>query len=125
MIEMLGVLAIVCVLSVGGIVGYSKAMEKFKLHKLINQIATVAANVRTLYGIQTDYSGVNDLRYSSVIYPQEILDNRDTLVRYPENVDLYVSNKPKDSISQNNGFAININAYKMFKKSCIELLSYD
>ena len=33
MIEMLGVLAIVGVLSVGGIAGYSKAMEKWKLNK--------------------------------------------------------------------------------------------
>ena len=33
MIEMLGVLAIIGVLSVGGIAGYSKAMEKFKINK--------------------------------------------------------------------------------------------
>ena len=37
MIEMLGVLAIIGVLSVGGIAGYSKAMEKFKINKMINE----------------------------------------------------------------------------------------
>ena len=37
MIEMLGVLAIVGVLSVGGIAGYSKAMEKYKLNKTISE----------------------------------------------------------------------------------------
>ena len=37
MIEMLGVLAIIGVLSVGGIAGYSKAMEKFKVNKLISE----------------------------------------------------------------------------------------
>ena len=37
MIEMLGVLAIIGVLSVGGIAGYSKAMEKFKLNKTISE----------------------------------------------------------------------------------------
>ena len=37
MIEMLGVLAIIAVLSVGGIAGYSKAMEKFKLNKVIEE----------------------------------------------------------------------------------------
>ena len=37
MIEMLGVLAIVGVLSVGGIAGYSKAMEKFKVNKIIGE----------------------------------------------------------------------------------------
>lgn len=36
MLEMLGVLAIIGVLSVGGIAGYSKAMEKFKVNKLIS-----------------------------------------------------------------------------------------
>ena len=37
MIEMLGVLAIIGVLSVGGIAGYSKAMEKFKLTKAVGE----------------------------------------------------------------------------------------
>mgnify|MGYP002761554302 CR=1 FL=1 len=37
MIEMLGVLAIVGVLSVGGIAGYSKAMEQYKINKIIEQ----------------------------------------------------------------------------------------
>ena len=37
MIEMLGVLAIIGVLSVGGIAGYSKAMEKYKLNKVTEQ----------------------------------------------------------------------------------------
>ena len=35
MIEMLGVLAIIGVLSVGGIAGYSKAMEKYKVNKAL------------------------------------------------------------------------------------------
>ena len=37
MIEMLGVLAIVGVLSIGGIAGYSKAMQKWKVNKLIDE----------------------------------------------------------------------------------------
>ena len=37
MIEMLGVLAIVGVLSVGGIAGYSKAMEKWKTNKVLSE----------------------------------------------------------------------------------------
>ena len=37
MIEMLGVLAIIAVLTVGGIAGYSKAMEKFKVDKAVSE----------------------------------------------------------------------------------------
>ena len=60
MIEMLGVLAIVGVLSVGGIAGYSKAMAKFKTNKVIDQINTISTNVRTLYSSQRNYGGLNN-----------------------------------------------------------------
>ena len=58
MIEMLGVLAIVGVLSVGGIAGYSKAMEKFKINKTIEQMSQIITNIRTLYAQQTTYDGL-------------------------------------------------------------------
>ena len=41
MVEMLGVLAIIGVLSVGAIAGYSKAMMKYKLNKHAEQMNTV------------------------------------------------------------------------------------
>ena len=41
MVEMLGVLAIIGVLSVGAIAGYSKAMMKYKLNKQAEQLSTV------------------------------------------------------------------------------------
>ena len=41
MVEMLGVLAIIGVLSVGAISGYSKAMFKYKLNKHAEQMSTV------------------------------------------------------------------------------------
>ena len=49
MIEMLGVLAIIGVLSVGGIAGYSKAMNKFKTNKVADNVAMIVTNIRTLY----------------------------------------------------------------------------
>lgn len=57
MIEMLGVLAIIGVLSVGGIAGYSKAMMKYKINKTIEQITLIAGNVRTFFGRQQNYNG--------------------------------------------------------------------
>ena len=45
MIEMLGVLAIIGVLSVGGIAGYSKAMEQFKVNKAIGQYTALTYGV--------------------------------------------------------------------------------
>ncbi len=59
MIEMLGVLAIIGVLSVGGIAGYSKAMMKFKINKIAQQITEIVTNIRTLYAQQKNYNGLD------------------------------------------------------------------
>lgn len=60
MIEMLGVLAIVGVLSVGGIAGYSKAMAKFNTNKAIDQVNMIATNIRTMFASQRSYAGLDD-----------------------------------------------------------------
>ena len=49
MIEMLGVLAIIGVLSVGGIAGYTKAMEKIHVNKIVNMISDISTTIRTAY----------------------------------------------------------------------------
>ena len=59
MIEMLGVLAIIGVLSVGGIAGYSQAMSKFKVSKTTDQIQTMVTNIRTLFAGQRSYAGLD------------------------------------------------------------------
>lgn len=60
MVEMLGVLAIVGVLSIGGITGYSKAMAKYKINKTLDQISMLITNIRTTYGNQASYAGLDN-----------------------------------------------------------------
>jgi type II secretory pathway pseudopilin PulG len=60
MVEMLGVLAIIGVLSVGGISGYSKAMAKFKLTKAQDQISMLLMNIRTAFATSPSYAGLNN-----------------------------------------------------------------
>ena len=60
MIEMLGVLAVIGLLSVGGIAGYSKAMMNYKISKTIEQINEISARI-SAYGDQlSSYSGLNN-----------------------------------------------------------------
>ena len=74
MIEMLGVLAIIGVLSVGGIAGYSKAMLKFRTNKTIDQFTMIVTNIRTLYAQQRDYDGLdNSTAISMGIIPDEMI----------------------------------------------------
>ncbi len=59
MIEMLGVLAIIGVLSVGGIAGYSKAMQKFKINKMIEDYSNLTFNLVENYpNLLKSYSSI-------------------------------------------------------------------
>ena len=76
MVEMLGVLAIIGVLSVGGISGYSKAMAKFKLTKAQDQISMLLMNIRTAFATMPTYSGLsNDTAISYNIAPTDMVPN--------------------------------------------------
>ena len=48
MIEMLGVLAIIAVLTVGGIAGYSKAMKKYQANKVVGEIIQILVKFKEL-----------------------------------------------------------------------------
>ena len=60
MVEMLGVLAIIGVLSIGGISGYSKAMAKYRVNKTLDQISTLVMNIRSLFSASYSYEGLTD-----------------------------------------------------------------
>ena len=60
MVEMLGVLAIIGVLSVGGISGYSKAMAKYKLTKAQDQLSMLLINIRTAFSGSSSYKELSN-----------------------------------------------------------------
>ena len=68
MMEMLGVLAIVGVLSTGGIAGYSFAMEEYRTNLLIERVYLMASQTRRLFkkGDYTDFT-VDNLKVAERI----------------------------------------------------------
>ncbi|MBP3545725.1 MAG: hypothetical protein J6K16_01160 [Alphaproteobacteria bacterium] len=78
MVEMLGVLAIIGVLSVGGIAGYSKAMEKYRTQKALDQLTLLINNLRSLpgqYGFD-GYGNQTELAIRLGIFPTEMLNGK-------------------------------------------------
>ena len=77
MVEMLGVLAIIAVLSAGALAGYSKAMYKIKMNKMIEQISTIAMNVQTLAANDSEHSMTDQWLYENQLtagfVPQEMI----------------------------------------------------
>ena len=93
MVEMLGVLAIIGILSAGALAGYSKAMYKIKINKLIEQISTIAMNVQTLVeaDIQKSLSEnwFSENRLTGGFIPSEMI--RDGKIWTPFQNEVYVN----------------------------------
>ena len=122
MIEMLGVLAIVGVLSVGGIAGYSKAMEKFKINKTVDHVSQIATNIRTLYAQQTTYAGLNNTTAVQMGVVPDSLATSGTSYTSITN-DFGGSVSIWDYYSLEGTFAIAMS--KISKQACIEMATLD
>ena len=121
MVEMLGVLAIIGVLSVGGISGYSKAMAKFKLTKAQDQLTMLLMNIRTAYATSPSYSGLtpsNAVAYN--LAPSDMIAGSGTSATlhnaFGGNVDVVAT-------SNNLNFSIKFEG--LGKETCASLASTD
>jgi len=150
MIEMLGVLAIIGVLSVGGIAGYSKAMTKYRINKAIEQITLIAGNVRSFFAPQKNYVGVRCTCYDTPqpcssdenssnkngcpiikkakILPDEMITLDDngkiTDISNAFGKKIYIVNSNKSKIGDNQVFRISYQIPKD-EEICIELLNHN
>ena len=84
MVEMLGVLAIIGVLSVGAIAGYSKAMEKYKLNKHAEAVSMLINNVLQLKG-QLQYEPNTQTCYGTLFKKMNLLPDG---IKYYYNCDI-------------------------------------
>lgn len=123
MVEMLGVLAIIGVLSVGGIAGYSKAMAKFKLTKTMDQVSTTVTNIRTLYSGQPNYSGLTTttaIRMGAI--GAEMLNGKDTTAA-TEAYNAFNGRVFVSATTSGQGFVITFTG--LGKEACVSLGSAD
>ena len=128
MIEMLGVLAIIGVLSVGGIAGYSKAMNKFKTNKIADNVSMLVANIKTLYAQQNTYDGLdNETAVSMGVVPDELVV-KDSQGKYDHltnafngAVDIHVSGSTE--ATDNKAFVLAFSGIS--REACITLATND
>lgn len=127
MIEMLGVLAIIGVLSVGGIAGYSKAMMKYRVNKTIDQITMISTNIRTLFGPQGNYVGLNEsvLIKAKAIPDEMIVNNRDLVNAFGASFGIGAARKTStESNNENHAFIIH-HFRGIPNEACIALATQD
>ncbi len=78
MIEMLGVLAIIGVLSIGGLAGYSKMMSQHRINTTLQQIQIMTSKLSVLGSNGGSYEGLNQYTaYRLGALPNEIIESVD------------------------------------------------
>jgi len=108
MIEMLGVLAIVGVLSAGGIAGYSMAMQSYKTNALIEKVQVMAIQARKTY--KGNYSGMT---HTTLYNAGKISDYKN-----PFGGELHI-------ISASDHFYIYPDSFNLPAEACTDVLMYD
>ena len=133
MIEMLGVLAIIGVLSVGGIAGYSKAMMQYKINKTADQVTQIVGNIRTLFASQKSYRDLDNCGNSSMnlallkkahIVPDEMWNTDGTSIEnaFGGWVGIAAAGKKQGS-ADCKGFGIHL--ANLPEEACMALATYD
>ena len=120
MVEMLGVLAIVGVLSVGGIAGYSQAMSKFKVTKAMDQVQTIITNIRTLYASQRTYTSLTPVQAQAMgILTEESINGSKGLNPFGGEIQFGVG----DSVGSNRTFTITYTG--LTSEACVKMATAD
>lgn len=111
MIEMLGVLAIIAILTTGGLAGYSKAMEMYTLNKYRDALIELFSNFLHIKDELTYKEGETTQNYPELMEAMDMLPKEFTVIhgeqwrnmkdKYGHNIRFYFDNK-----NGNNHFGI-------------------
>ena len=128
MIEMLGVLAIVGVLSVGAIAGYSKAMMKYRLNKHAEQVNTlvnaVARNVHSFDNLQTTANSTTPItKYFTKMgeIPKEMLTPYENYLKDIFKTEIYIGIITGNSGNKNMSIFFMLNRLKTKSSENLEI----
>lgn len=124
MIEMLGVLAIIGVLSVGGINGFSKAMDAHKINTIVEQIGTIIANAKSI-GLRQGgkYTGLDTSAAKKMkIIPDEMIDSSGKVTHvYGGEVRVGSAKELYGSTPTDKGVIVELKS--LSRNACIQILS--
>ena len=124
MIEMLGVLAIIGVLSVGGINGFSKAMDAHKINTIVEQIGTIIANAKSI-GLRQGgkYTGLDTNAAKKMkIIPDEMIDSSGKVTHvYGGEVRVGSAKELYGSTPTDKGVVVELKS--LSRNACIQILS--
>lgn len=119
MIEMIGVLTVMGVLSVGGISGYTKAISNYRANASVEEITTIIANIKNIGMRRGHYKGLNNaaaIKLKAV--PESLIQGSSLKNIYSGNITIGTST---DTSAK--GFYVQYDG--LSKDSCISIITKD
>lgn len=131
MIEMLGVLAIIGVLSVGALAGYSKAMTKHRVNKTVDHVTQIVSSVRTLFGGHRTYAALGSSNNTKLIgkghlFPDELISGSGNSYTIQSNIfggTVTLTAGDKRKANDNKAFILTFTSIP--QEACINLATQD
>lgn len=134
MVEMLGVLAIIGVLSVGGIAGYARAMAYFKINKTMNEVSHIAAAARAMFGKYESYASLGEYTNINLLKKTRIVPDEMFKIVKVENEDVETLVNPfggqatmvkTDLYDEGDEAAFLLTVYNIPRDACISIVARD
>lgn len=123
MVEMIGVLAIVGVLSIGGIAGYVTASRNLRISNLKDEISTIVANVRSAFFAAENYGSLSNITLINAgLIPDWMIDDDRTHI-HNKNKGLVLIAPADYEYKENGGFILVFNGLNA--TACRELAISD
>lgn len=125
LMEMIGVIALIMVLTIAGFMGYQKAMNRLKIKKTTDQISTIVTSIRTFYLQQETYGGLNnESAVNMTIIPIEMGSDENLVNPFMGGVKIG-SARLYESDTVENGKSFFIIYDGLNRQACVDLASAD
>lgn len=124
MVEMIGVLAIVGFLTMGGIWGYVRASQVLRINNVKDEISTLIANIRTMYLTKNDYKTLDvPTLIGSGFVPEKMISSDKTKITNSLKGSVLVGSSATE-IGPNNSFILIYNGLDAITCREIAVLSW-
>lgn len=92
MLEMLGVLAIVAVLTVVGLASFSRALDQHRANKVMDQVSQLIINIRSMFASAYYYTGLNNSEALNLgLVPDDIVKESSGELKNPFKGFIYIN----------------------------------
>ena len=130
-LEILSILAIAILLTLGAFAGYSKAVVRYKANQVIDQVLSLSDNIRRHYAEQTSYAELNNqalIEQKSLLPTDITIDTENQQIRNPFNGQITVAaGQIGYSVSgiKNDQKAFLIKYAGLPREACVTVATYD